>query len=150
MNPIQYLRERVWSELPVQVTTRQRVLAAVVWGGALMLIAFLKFRRLHAAAPQGSALVPALLAVGGAAMFLLMLIPSIGEHLYLAVMRICGVLGLCVSTVIFTLTFFLLVTPLGWALRLCGKDLLDSRRGVKPAWKDHPPRGDRKRYYRLS
>lgn len=150
MNPIQYLRERIWSELPEQVTTRQRLTAAALWGGALLVLAFFRWRRLHAMTPPGSALTPALLAAAGVAVAAVLLLPSAGESFYLGVMRVCGVVGFFVSTVIFTLMFFLLVTPLGWGLRLCGKDLLELRRGVKPTWKDHPPRPERKRYYRLS
>jgi len=39
-------------------------------------------------------------------------------------MRLAHLLGLVMTTLILTLTFFLVLTPLGWFLRLTGRDLL--------------------------
>jgi hypothetical protein len=150
MNPLQFLREHVWSELPLQASTRQRILAAALWGGALLLWAGVKFwRHAHGAQP-GSLAWPIVLGVAGAALAAGLLLPASGENIYLIVMRFFSVFGFFLSIMILTVAFYLFVTPLGWALRLGGKDLLDIHGRGKPTWKEHTGRSDRKRYYRLS
>ena len=150
MNPLQYLRERVWSELPPRVTPRQRILAALVWGGALMAWGAFKIWRLQHLAHPGSAVIPTVLIVIGATLCGLLLLPSPGASLYLALMRLFSVFGFVLSTILLTLVFYCFVTPLGWIMRRCGMDFIDVRPGVPPSWKEHQGRADRKRYYRLS
>lgn len=151
MNPLHYIREHVWSELPLEVTTRQRILAALLWGGGLLAWAGVKFwRHAHAAGPTGSLAWPIVVGLAGAVMAVILLLPGMGESLYLGVMRFFSIFGFCISTIILTIAFYLFVTPLGWIMRVCGKDLLDIRGGGRPTWKEHTGRTDRKRYYRLS
>jgi hypothetical protein len=71
-----------------------------------------------------------LLAVGvflGTAAF----IPGLGRLAYLAVYLPTSILGYVVSHVVLALMFFLVVTPLGFVLRLLGKDPLQQRRQTK-------------------
>jgi hypothetical protein len=146
---LQLLRDRVWADLPLQVTLRQRLVAALSWGGVLLALAAVKFWRLeHGAA--GSLAVAAGLALAGIVLFGLLLLPAPGEALYLGIMRVFMVFGFAVSHVALTAAFYLMVTPMGWVMRLCGMDLLDSRPASRPSWTVHPQRTDRKRYYRLS
>lgn len=150
INPLQFIRQQIWAHLPTEVTARQRRQAAGLWGGALILWgAFRAWRATHGA-QSGSHIFPSALIITGALLAAALLRPGLGERIYLAVLRFFSVIGFFVSTIIFTLSFYLVVTPLGWALRLSGKDLLDIRPGAQPAWRDHTTPNDRKRYYRLS
>lgn len=149
-NPMQFIRQRIWAELPTQVTRRQRLQASVLWGGALILWGAVRAWRATHGAHTGSLAFPAALVMIGALLSAALLRPALGERIYLYVIRFFSVIGFAVSTVIFTVAFYLVVTPLGWALRLSGKDLLDIRPGAQPIWRDHTTPNDRKRYYRLS
>jgi hypothetical protein len=51
-------------------------------------------------------------------------VPRALKPIYIAWMALALTLGLVVSTVILTLFFFLVITPIGWAARLLGKDFL--------------------------
>nr|CAX69027.1 hypothetical protein JG4_0070 [uncultured bacterium] len=146
---IQHLHDRVWADLPLQVSLRQRLIAAFSWGGVLMALAAFKFWRIHHG-HSGSVPVAAGLAIAGVILFGLLLLPSPGETLYLAIMRVFMVFGFVFSHIALTLAFYLFVTPMGWIMRRCGMDLLDTRPGTRPTWKTHHQRTDRKRYYRLS
>jgi Saxitoxin biosynthesis operon protein SxtJ len=55
-------------------------------------------------------------------------IPKLGRVAYLAVYLPTSIIGYVVSTVILTLMFFLVITPLGILLRLIGKDFLQQQR----------------------
>jgi hypothetical protein len=50
--------------------------------------------------------------------------PRALKYLYIAWMTLAIVLGFVVSTVLLTLFFFLVITPIGLVARLCGKDFL--------------------------
>ena len=55
-------------------------------------------------------------------------VPKLGRLAYLAVYLPTSIIGYVVSTVILTLMFFLVITPLGILLRLLGQDLLQQQR----------------------
>ena len=55
-------------------------------------------------------------------------VPKLGRVAYLSVYLPTSIIGFVVSTVILTLMFFLVITPLGILLRLLGKDLLQQQR----------------------
>jgi len=142
-----FLRGRIWSALPAAIAPRQRAWAALLWGGAPIVLGIWRGVR---GAHVGALAIPALLILGGAALAVLLLVPATGSGVYLAVLRFFSVIGFLVSTLLLTLAFYLFVTPMGWVLRLSGKDLLDIRPDTPPAWRDHSGKPDRKRYYRLS
>ena len=55
-------------------------------------------------------------------------IPKLGRIAYLAVYLPTSIIGYVVSNVMLALMFFLVITPLGFMLKLMGKDLLQQRR----------------------
>jgi hypothetical protein len=61
---------------------------------------------------------------GALLMLLGLAVPKILKPVYLGWMAMALVLGLVVSTVILTLFFFLVMTPIGLMARLLGKDFL--------------------------
>ncbi len=72
------------------------------------------------------------LVVGG------LLIPERLVRVYLIWMGLALVMGAIMTRVILTLVYVLMVTPIGLALRVFGKDLLDLRRqpGAATYWRD--------------
>ncbi|HKG62271.1 MAG TPA: SxtJ family membrane protein [Pyrinomonadaceae bacterium] len=55
-------------------------------------------------------------------------VPKLGRIAYLAVYLPTSIIGYVVSNVMLALMFFLVITPLGFILKLTGKDLLQQRR----------------------
>ena len=69
-----------------------------------------------------------LLYVGGAFLAAGLALPSVLAPIERLWMALARVLQMVMTTLILTLTFFVVMTPLGFLLRLSGKDLLDIRR----------------------
>jgi hypothetical protein len=67
-------------------------------------------------------------APGGLLIVLGGLAPRALKHVYVSWMALAVTLGLAVSTVLLTLFFYLVVTPMGLVARLCGKDFLSRKR----------------------
>ena len=94
---------------------------------------------------RGKARYPYFLAPGVLLLVLGAVFPRSLRYAYVAWMCLAIVLGFIVSTVILTLFFILVITPIGLAARLLGKDLLRlklDRRG-STYWisrKSRPPR----------
>lgn len=55
-------------------------------------------------------------------------VPKLGRIAYLAVYLPTSIIGYVVSNVMLALMFFLVITPLGFILKLTGKDVLQQRR----------------------
>lgn len=53
--------------------------------------------------------------------------PAVLRRVYLAWMTLALVLGLIVSTLLLTLFFYLVITPIGFVAKICGKDFLNRR-----------------------
>jgi len=68
-----------------------------------------------------------LLYTGGAFLALGLVAPKVLGPIERVWMKLALLLGTVMTTVILTLTFFLLMTPMGLLLRLLGKDLLGMR-----------------------
>lgn len=89
---------------------------------------------------------PALLAwgAGGLCAAALVLVPAARRPILTAVRRVTAPVGWLVSWLLLAAVYFALVTPLGWALRLAGRDPL--RRRYRPDassyWSDHVPDDD--------
>ncbi len=146
MNPLRFIREHIWSMLPEVITDKQRLWAAVLWGDLLLGFGLWRgWDALAAGRPPGAAALA--LVVGGFALQVLLLIPPVGRAIYRAILRVFSIVGFVLSSILLTVFFYLVVTPMGLGLRLMGKDLLD--RAGPPAWKPHTGRTDRRRYYRL-
>ena len=79
---------------------------------------------------------PWFLAPSAALMLLGLVVPKTLKAVYLAWMAMALVLGIVVSTVVLTLFFYVVITPIGLATRLLGKDFLSRRldRAAKSYW----------------
>jgi Saxitoxin biosynthesis operon protein SxtJ len=64
----------------------------------------------------------------GAVLAVAAFVPKLGRIAYLAVYLPTSIIGYVVSNVMLALMFFLVITPLGFILKLMGKDLLQQRR----------------------
>lgn len=81
---------------------------------------------------------------------LLLPLPRIGPWVYLAVLRVFGVVGFVVSHVFLVACYFLIFTPVGLMFKLAGRDPLSvSNRGSGTAWMPLESTPDRRRYYRM-
>lgn len=90
-----------------------------------------------------------LLCIGLVFLFIGLLRPSSLKSFYRVWMAWAFVLGWLMTRILLTLTFFILITPLGLFLRkILGKDLLDEKmdREKETYWKKHKPAIDRSQY----
>jgi len=75
--------------------------------------------------------------------------PPVGRALYKAWMGLALVLGTIISPVVMALIYFLILTPIGLALRLAGRDALQRRsRGQESYWAKIQHRTDVRSYER--
>ncbi len=89
-------------------------------GGVVFLLGTLAWLR-------GRGYHPWLLASGGTLIAFGFALPRALKPVYLVWMSVAITLGFVVSTVILTLFFFLVITPVGWLARLAGKDFLSRK-----------------------
>jgi hypothetical protein len=63
-------------------------------------------------------------------------------------MAIAAVMGFFVSRIVLTALFYLVITPMGFVVRLSGQDLLDERIDRKKTsyWKKHEGNKDKRSY----
>ena len=89
---------------------------------------------------------PYLLSPGAALIFLGVVAPNLLRQVYVGWMAMALALGLIVSTVILTLFFLLIVTPLSLFARLVGKDFLSLKLQPRAAsyWIVRPQRSPRR------
>jgi hypothetical protein len=81
----------------------------------------------------------------GVALFSLgVVFPRSLKYIYLGWMTLAFVLGFVMSHLILTLFFFLVITPIGLAARVCGKDFLGLNldQGTESYWirREHDPK----------
>ncbi|MCB9729740.1 MAG: hypothetical protein H6744_05550 [Deltaproteobacteria bacterium] len=116
--------------------------------GVTLLVAFGAFAGL-AAWTHRPALAWGLGAAGLAAM-LLSPLPHVGRALYVGWMGLGLAIGSVTGPIMLFVVYALLVAPLGLAMRLGGRDVLERR--PDPAadsyWRPHPGARDRRRYLR--
>jgi hypothetical protein len=88
--------------------------------------------------------------IGFAAGGVLWLVPQIALPFYVAWNGLGCCVGFVVSNTAVTAVYFLVVTPIGLLLRLCGRDPLRRRfeRGRESYWEDAEKTGDAARYFR--
>jgi hypothetical protein len=88
--------------------------------------------------------------MGGSGLFLALglFLPFILKPFYKAWMALAFLLGLIMTRVILTLSFFLIFTPMGFMLRVLGKDLLDEKIDGSSStyWHKHEVNSDKSRY----
>jgi hypothetical protein len=111
-------------------------------GGILAVLGAALLAR-HRALPAGVAL-----GLGGALLALAALRPALLSAPHRAWLALAKALGRVNSAVFLTITFFLVLTPLGLVLRLFGRDEL-RRRGAAPAsmWTPYSERNRDPRHY---
>ena len=90
--------------------------------------------------------------IGGSVVFLALglFLPFFLKSFYKVWMALAFLLGWIMTRVILTLSFFLVFTPMGFVLRVLGKDLLDEKidRNTSTYWQKHEPKSDKSRYLR--
>jgi fatty acid desaturase len=83
----------------------------------------------------------ALLGAGGVLAALALAAPAVLRPVYRVWMGLALVLGFVMTRVILTLVFFLVITPVGWIMRVLGKDPLHRRfdRSAASYWIEKTP-----------
>ena len=144
---LNFLRTRIWSALPKEITPAQCRPAAWLWGGALVAFAaYGAWRHTQRGEPIGlrtyfwAALGIALAAA---------LLTQAGPRVYIYVLRFFSIFGYFISHIIMTLGYYLMVTPLALVMRSTGRDALELK-PTPPTWKEHSGKNERRRYFRLS
>lgn len=98
---------------------------------------------------QGTAAV-GLLCVSSLLFLVGLVWPTMLRPVYVVWMVLVFPIGWTVSHLLMAATFFVLMTPLGIAMRLCGYDPLERKldANAKTYWKKREPRKDASRYFR--
>lgn len=146
---IRFLRERVWAHLPAKAPLKQRLWASLLWGFVLPLVIAGVRWALHPSGgfQAGPARTVMMVTVPLA---LLLPIPVLGPWIYLTVLRVFSVVGFFVSHAFLVLIFYVIITPIGWALKLAGRDPLGVRHTAQPPqWWPTTASDERNRYYRM-
>lgn len=91
-----------------------------VFGGAILALAALAWFK-------GSPALPYLLGAGGLSVLLGAVVPASLRAVYYGWMTVGLVLGKIVTAIILTLVFLLAVTPVGFVMRLVGRDPMQRR-----------------------
>lgn len=143
---LDFIRKHIWEHLPKEASTKTLVSSAVIWavllpGGAWLFHYWGRFERTTAL----------IFTAVGVVLGVAQLLPGVGEKVYLGILRVSAIFGYFIFRILLTLVFFLLVTPMGFGLRLAGKDPLElhPKSGVLPFWHAHTRPSDARRYYRL-
>jgi hypothetical protein len=147
------LRGDRWSDaLPSRAAKEpsMRAFGAVMLGGfgGLGLLDWLGWRK--TGDDWRLALAGALWAVAGAVFLWSLVSPRTLPPVYRAWMRFGEALGAVTSTLMLSILYYLVVTPVGLLMRATGTDPLDRRGGRATYWKERPPRGDAESYRHLS
>ena len=129
---------------------RDRALAALLWGLGLPLVFGGASAWKHRGEPEPWSLFFVLLPPF-AALGVSVLLPRVGPHVYLAVMRAAAVVGFVLSHVLLVVFFYLVVTPLGALVRALGKSSVDLafKSGEPPRWHAREGNPAPERYHRL-
>ena len=79
-----------------------------------------------------------------------LLMPALARPVYIVMMALALPIGMVVSTVLMTLIFFVVMTPIGLLLRLLGKDSMQRRfdRNATTYWIRRPPQVPAARYFK--
>lgn len=148
MNPLTFVRENIWSNLPSHITRKQQNWAALLWGLGLVAAGLLiAWKRQHEGLPVGQIRLGFILA--GLAVAVITLLPGIGPRFYLGILKLLSPIGFTLLTLALILFHYFCLTPLGWVMRRMGKDPLNQLQRHHPLWIAHTAGNDRKRFYRL-
>jgi hypothetical protein len=77
-------------------------------------------------------------------------LPQIGRPIYVVWHAVGAIVSFCVTTVLLVAVFYLVITPIGLALRALGRDPLERKwdRDAKTYWRDAEKPVDAERYFR--
>ncbi len=120
---------------------------AAVFSGVIGLLAW------HHASPESGLTVPGIIwGVGGAVLLLGLVAPKAVKPLYILLMAVSLPIGMVVSWVVLGIMYYLLMTPVGWAMRIGGYDPMHRRldRTAETYWITMPPPATADRYFRQS
>lgn len=88
--------------------------------------------------------------IGGSGLFLIwgLFLPFLLKPFYKVWMTFAFLLGWVMTRIIVTLAFFSILTPMGFVLRIFGRDLLNEKidRNASTYWQRHDPISDKSRY----
>ncbi len=132
--------------MPATATRKQLAQAALLWGLVLpLVIAVIYWVRHRNDADPG--MTPQVIMGVGVSFGLCLLVPVLGEKIYVGVLRAFAIVGFVVSNIVLTLVFYLMVTPIGVVLRATGK-VASEKKANRPRWIPHKVRPDLRQYYR--
>jgi hypothetical protein len=98
---------------------------------------------------------PLVLAIAGAAALQLVAallgVPHLARWLYVAVVLVTYPIGFVLSHVLIAAIWYLLITPIGVAFRLAGRDVIGRRidRSLPTYWRDRGPAAKPESYFKL-
>ncbi|MBC8353496.1 MAG: hypothetical protein H8E66_15975 [Planctomycetes bacterium] len=121
-----------------------RVFSMLLIGFGVVVAAVL-YRRLESATPSTYALI-----VAGGVGLAGLVVPTLVRPVYVIWMALAFPIGWTVSHVMMLAVFLLVLTPIGIAMRLCGRDPMQRQidRDTKSYWLARTPRQDLKSYFR--
>jgi hypothetical protein len=87
----------------------------------------------------------------GAALLINLLAPPVMRIIYRAAMVVATGIGWVVLRIILPIFFYLVISPIGFIVRLSGKDLLDQKidRSAQSYWKKREPKPPKTQYEKL-
>jgi hypothetical protein len=113
-----------------------------------MLVGFAILGLIAAAKARGFGTPTFVLWTAGIVLAMASQVPGMGRGAYRAVYVPSSLIGFVVSQVLLTLIFVVVFIPIGFVLRLTGKDPLYLRPGKRLHWFKHAASTERRRYYR--
>ena len=128
---------------------RRRFALSLLVGCPIIAVLLLVAARLQGA--EGTHAAPLIVGLGGAALGLLLwVVPGIARPIYVAWYAVACAMGFVIGNLALAAIFFLLFTPLGLALRLCGRRTFRKEfdREAPTYWRDAPPARKPEAYYR--
>lgn len=120
------------------------------WFSALQLAFFLVVAYLLANRAGATTAAGAVAAISSLVAIVGLIAPRLVFPLYLVWMTAAFPIGWVMSHVLMAAVYYLVLTPIGLALRLAGKDLLEKKidRGAKTYWKERDPAPRAERYFK--
>ena len=140
-------KEINWSPEPKDL--RKFALSLIIGFPCLALVFFcVKWMKLHA--QPDPAFFLKLGGIGAAIGLICLLVPVIARPLYTVWYALAACIGIVMANLIFTLIYYALFTPLGFVMRLSGRDPLNLRwkKGAGSHWIDAPPPPPAECYFR--
>jgi Saxitoxin biosynthesis operon protein SxtJ len=111
------------------VTDAQARKTALIVAGVLLLLGAWNFYR------GRMTTVIVLASIGGALLFVGLLLPAVARRFHILWMQLAAILGYINSRILITVMFYGLITPFGAVQRLFGRDVLNRRaRGRESYW----------------